>query len=408
MKRFMIKIPTRFWTVVSHILLFLFALVLMNFGGCLPEKEVVKKGFVPIDRDRVKDILIQMDLSSQGISSWQELRVPLERSLDYVSAQPLEEIAVKRYGLELKWKDLKETLETLLVLLPSLDSDPGLLIEHFKWYELRPQVLFTGYFEPRIKASLSSRPGYPCPIYGLPSDLRVADLGRFHPRWQGQRLVYRVENGTIHPYYDRKAIEDGDVLNKKAEVIAWAKDPIDLFFLQIQGSGILELPDGRTRHIGYAGKNGREYVSLAGVLSDRPGLELESFSMESIKDYLEQNQELLPEILYTNPRYIFFRLLDDGPYGAMGKKISPFISLASDPSLLALGSLVVYSVDLPVAKGQGTLPLVGLGLVQDVGGAIKGHHLDLFCGNGDKAGYLAGHLKDSGRVYLFVAREKQL
>lgn len=407
-REFSVKGQEKPWSGISiFVILFFSFLLLMTFWGCMPEK-VIEKRIVQLDQDKIKSVLKQIDLSKQGLSSWQELRKPLERSLAYVSAQPSEEIAIKSYGLELEWKDLEDTLNTLLDLLPLLDTNQDLLIDHFQWYKIRSKILFTGYFEPQIEASLSPRPGYPYPIYGLPSNLKVADLGQFHPRWQGQSLVYRIKNGTIHPYYERKSIEKNGSLKGKAETIAWAKDAVDLFFLQIQGSGILQLPDGRTKHIGYAGKNGRKYVSLGRVLSDKGYLELESVSMQSIKEYLGQNQDLLPEILYTNPSYVFFRLRNDGPYGAMGKKIKPLFSLASDPSLLALGSLLVYSVNLPASKTRGTLPLVGLGLVQDVGGAVKGHHLDLFCGIGDKARYTAGHLKDRGYAYILLARDQQL
>jgi membrane-bound lytic murein transglycosylase A len=368
----------------------------MTLWGCRPER-VKPEGFVLLEEKEVNGVLEKLDLSKQGLQSWEELNTPLTRSLAYVSAQPSEVIAFRRYGLEVSWHDLEQTLRSLLSLLPALDTDPDLLQEHFRWYELMPKTLMTGYLEPRIHASLVPRPEYMTPIYGLPDDLKVVDLGRFHPRWQGQRLIYRVANGTIHPYYDREAIERDKILQDKAEIIAWAKDPVDLFFLHIQGSGILELPDGQITRVGYAGNNGRQFISLGRVLDTT-----------NYKEYLQDHPELLPKALYSNPRYVFFRRLKDGPFGAMGKKLTPMVSLAFDPSFIALGSLVVYSVDLPVSKTEGTLPLVGLGLVQDVGGAITGHHLDLFCGTGRQAMYTASHLQDRGPVYLLLKKRQDL
>jgi len=227
------------------------------------------------------------------------------------------------------------------------------------------------------------------------------DLGRFHPRWQGQRLMYRLQANQVVPYHTRAEIDGQQALQGKAEVLAWLKDPVEAFFLHIQGSGQLELEDGRTRYIGYAGKNGHEYVSLGRVLVDRGYLRYEDLSMQSIQTFLDHNPELMPEILFTNPSYVFFQLREDGPYGALGRKLTPMVSLATDPSVIPLGALVAMEVDLPGDTSKDTL--VGLGLAQDVGGAVKGHHVDLYCGSGPGAGHLAGRLKTRGRLCIMVS-----
>jgi membrane-bound lytic murein transglycosylase A len=374
-------------------------------SGCQPKKPV-EQGFVRLKHDKAKRIVREIDLHEQGVSSWDDLRPALERSLEYASSRPDLDLAVDRYGLQVPWQEIEQSLERLINLLPKLKYDPGLLAEYFRWYSLKRSPLFTGYYEPQIEASLEYSPEYSHPIYGKPQDLKVADLGEFHPRFDDTRLVYRIEDGQIEPYFDREAIDQGGALLERAPIIAWAKDPVDIFFLQIQGSGRLVLPDGRVQHIGYASKNGRQYVSLGRVMHELGYIDKGQMSMQSIRRYLQNNPELLPEILFTNPSYVFFRLLDGGPYGAMNRELTPMVSLAVDPQYLALGSAMVFSVDLPGKTSEDTLPLTGFGLAQDVGGAIKDHHLDLFCGTGPRAKYTAGHLKKRGEVYLLLPNEK--
>jgi len=387
----------------SGLVLGLLAVFLM--AGCQPQVRV-EQGFVPLKKKRAEGIVDRLALNNQGLSSWEALRPALKRSLEYVSSKPAGDLAVDRYGLQVSWGRLEASLHRLLRLLPHLEYAPGLLAEFFTWYSLEPSPLFTGYYEPQIEASLEYSPEYCHPIYGRPEDLKVADLGEFHPSLEGTSLVYRIEDGKIEPYFDRQAIDGRGAILEKAPIIAWAKNPVDIFFLQIQGSGRLVLPDGRVKHIGYASKNGRQYVSLGRVMHELGYLERHELSMQAIRGYLQNNPELLPEILYTNPSYVFFRLRDSGPYGAMNRQLTPMVSLAVDPEYLALGSAMVFSVGLPGKGSEDTLPLTGFGLAQDVGGAIKEHHLDLFCGTGRQAKYTAGHLKKRGEVYLLLANDK--
>lgn len=372
--------------------------------GCYPRVEVHKE-LSPVPEKRVERLVRAMDPGAQGLSSWQGYRPALERSLEYVRSKPEEATAVSVYSREITWGRVRATLERLLELLPRLDARPELLTEEFTWLELRPKPLYTGYFELALEGSLTPRPGYPYPIYGRPSDLKVADLGDFHPRWKKQKLVYRVEDGRIVPYHSRRAIEEAVSMRDKAPIVAWAKDLLDLFFLQIQGSGKLVLPDGETRHIGYAGKNGRRYVSLGRVMVEQGYLKPHEVSMQRIKAYLEEHPDLLPEILYTNPSYVFFSLREDGPFGAMDQKLTPWVSLAVDPEIVPLGSLLAFSVPLPEEHSGDTLQLSGLGLAQDVGGAVTGHHVDLFCGSGPRGRYMAGHLKNRGSLSILLVRK---
>lgn len=380
------------------------ALLLFGLQGCAPKVEM-EKGLRKLDSREAEKVVQALDPGSQGLGSWEELRTPLQRSLDFVAGKPGPRVAVQTSAGGFTWADFRVTLELLLELLPELDNDPGLLASHFQLYELMPGPLFTGYFEPQIEASLEPGPGYPYPLYSVPRDLKTVNLGRFHPRWKGETLVYRIEDGRIEPYHDRAQIDQG-ALEEKSEVIAWAKDLVDVFFLQIQGSGRLILPDGRVQHVGYAGKNGLRYTSLGRVLVDRDHMEFEGLSMQSIRNYLRENPDLLPDILHTNPSYVFFRHRDGGPYGAMGRELTPMVSLAADPKVFPLGSVLAFGVQAEQANATAALKVNGVGCVQDVGGAVKNHHLDLFFGSGRQARYWAGHLKNRGKVYLLLARDR--
>ena len=382
-----------------------FALLALSLlWGCQPGPP--PKGLHPVPPEQAEDVAKQLAPDRQDLSGWSDFRPALKRSLEYVRSQRRKDVpGTKVYGVRIPWHRLETTLERMLGLLPSLEQNgASLLAEHFRFYRLQPDPLFTGYFEPTIRASLEKRPGYDVPIYGVPQDLRVVDLGRFHPRWDGQDLVYRINDGQIEPYYSREAIREHPDFRDKAPVLAWAKDRVEVFILQIQGSGKLKLPDGRIKHVGYAAKNGRRYRSLGRVLGEQGYLEPSSLDMWSISSFLDNNPWLLPDILDTNPSYVFFKLREDGPFGAMNKKLTPMASLATDPSVIPLGTPLIYRVSLPERDAEDTVPFTGLGTAQDVGGAITNHHLDLFCGSSNRAKYRAGHMKDRGSVYLLLAR----
>lgn len=380
------------------------ALAVFFLPGCGVKEpaEPLQSGLIPLGAEKKEELLAGLDPVQQGMESWEELAQPLRDTLSALKSQDANRVVLKTPLLRLTVSDLRSSLKHLLRILPELDADPGLLAREFTCYALRPEPLFTGYYEPRLEASLEQAPGYPYPLYALPEDLQSVDLGRFHPRWEGRRLVYRVEDGEIAPYHHRAEIDGQNALQGKAEVLAWAKDPVDVFFLHIQGSGQLELPDGQRAFIGYAGKNGLEYVSLGRVLVERGHMSFEDLSMQSIKAHLSDQPQLMPEILFTNPSYVFFKLRKDGPYGALGRKLTPMVSLATDPEVIPLGALLAMQVDLPGLNSKDRLS--GLGLAQDVGGAIQGRHVDLYCGSGDQAGQVAGRLKVQGRLCLLVSR----
>lgn len=344
--------------------------------------------------------------ASQGLGSWAELAPALERSLHYVRVKPQDAVVVRQDELALTWGDLGRTLETLLASLPELDADPGLLARRFVWLRLGPQPLMTGYYAPHLDASPVADERHVHPLYARPPELQEVDLGQFHPRWAGQRLTCRIVDGRVVPLPARAAIDQGGALAGRGLELAWVRDPVDVFFLHIQGSGILRLPDGSVRHVLYDGKNGHQYTSLGKVLIERGLAPAQGMSMKVIRDYLAAHPEQVPELLATNPSYVFFRLGDSGPYGAMGKLLTPRVSVATDPGLVPLGAVLALEATLPPeAPGGPALRVAGLALAQDTGGAIKGHRLDYYCGDGPGVEFLAGHIKDPATVHLLISRE---
>lgn len=253
----------------------------------------------------------------------------------------------------------------------------------------------TGYFEPEIAGSRTRRTGYEVPVYRKPDDLVEVDAAAAAAAGTPRRG--RLENGVIVPYYERAEIEDGALAGRGLE-IAWAADPIDFFFLQIQGSGRLRLPDGGVMRIGYAGQNGREYVGIGKLMKDRGLLGPGQTSMQGIVAWLRAHPEEGRAIMRENKSYIFFQeLTGPGPLGALGLPVTPRRTVAADPKFVPLGAPVILELDRPEASG--------LWVAQDTGGAIKGaNRFDTFWGAGADAALIAGGMQGKGRAFILVPK----
>ncbi|ODS61017.1 MAG: hypothetical protein ABS48_00250, partial [Erythrobacter sp. SCN 68-10] len=246
------------------------------------------------------------------------------------------------------------------------------------------QAFATGYFEPEIAGSRTRRPGFEVPVYGMPSDLVRGwpDTVPPHDRTGRQPLGRYDERGRFVLYHERAEIEAG-ALEGKAPVIAWAADPVEFFFLQIQGSGRLRTPEGEVIRIGYAGQNGREYVGIGSVMRERgligSGSGQYSGSMQGIMAYIRENPREGRDLMRLNKSWVFFQeLKGDGPLGAMGVPVRRAASVAADPAFVPLGAPVWLDLDRREAGG--------LWIAQDTGGAIKGaNRFDTFWGAGEDA-----------------------
>ncbi len=276
-------------------------------------------------------------------------------------------------------------------------------VRHFETVRVGDGGAFaTGYFEPEIEGSRERRPGYDAPVYGMPPDLVRAKPGEAQPLASGQMPLGRYDSmGRFVPYHDRTEIENGALAGRGLE-IGWAKDPVEFFFLQIQGSGRLRTPEGQVIRIGYAGQNGHAYTGIGGLMRDRGLIGNEpgqySGSMQGIMKYVRDNPAAGMALMRENRSWVFFReLTGDGPVGALGVPVRPESSVAADPKFVPLGAPVWLDLDRREANG--------LWIAQDTGGAIKGaNRFDTFWGAGAQARTTAGGMSGRGQALLLLPK----
>lgn len=257
------------------------------------------------------------------------------------------------------------------------------------------RLFATGYYEPELAGSRDRRAGYGVPIYAKPADLVDVDLGRFAGAMAGKRVRGRVVDGALIPYFDRAEIEGG-ALDGRATPIAWGADPIDVFFLQIQGSGRLRLPNGGVMRVGYASQNGRDYVSIGRLLVERGVLRSGEASMAGIVGWLRANPAAGAALMRENGSFVFFReLTGAGPLGALDLPVTAGVSVAVDPRFVPLGAPVWLSSD--------RAEVGGVWIAQDTGGAIKGaNRIDTFWGAGEQAKATAGGMSARGSALVLL------
>jgi membrane-bound lytic murein transglycosylase A len=270
---------------------------------------------------------------------------------------------------------------------------PGFFYYGFDWVKVGDgRAFMTGYYEPEIEGSRMPQPGY-VPIYRLPPDLVRCT------KPDGTSGRGRIDQtGTCVLYYTRAEIEDGALAGKTLE-LAWAKDPVDLFFLEIQGSGRIRLDDGTLMRVGYAGQNGRDYVAIGRLLRDRGILPPGGANMQAIRDWIRANPDQGRALMRENLSYVFFKeLTGPGPLGALNVPVTPRGSVAADPNYTPLGAPIYLSK----ADRQ---EVDGIWVAQDTGGAIKGpNRFDTFWGAGAQAVAVAGGMSASGEALILVPK----
>lgn len=270
-----------------------------------------------------------------------------------------------------------------------------------------PQGLFTGYYEPRLMGSRTPAAGFPYPLYKRPPDLVTVALGQFDQSLEGKRIAGRVEGGSLKPYPDRAEIDRGALDGRQLELL-WVTSDIDRFFLQIQGSGQVVLPDGAIVRVGYAEQNGRTYRAVGRDLIERGEISQAQMSMQAIRDWLNRHPEQASELMQRNPSYVFFRELSlppgaPGPLGAQGVPLTPGRSLAVDPRFVGYGTPLWLDTTVPTTEGD--RPLRRLVVAQDTGGAIRGVvRGDVFWGAGAPAEHMAGHMKSRGQYWILLPK----
>ena len=305
------------------------------------------------------------------------------------------------------WRDLCSVATRMAA--PDRETARRFFQENFTPYQMTTPEgqrtgLITGYYEPLLKGSRRPAGRYRFPVYGVPDDLLVIDLARLYPDLKGMRLRGRIEGRRVVPYYDRAQIEEGKAALHGRELL-WVDDAVDLFFLQVQGSGRVQLEDGSTVRLGYADQNGHPYRSVGRWLVERGELPLEKASLQGIQAWARQNPARLNEMLNHNASYVFFRELPPdlpGPLGALGVPVTAGRSVAIDPRFVPLGAPVYIATTWP-----GTVkPLNRLMLAQDTGGAIRGAvRADYFWGFGAEAAREAGRMRQPLRMWVLLPRD---
>ena len=394
------------------------SLVLLLLTACvrapLPESppplepepvEVTKEtALVPVPFERLPPLLDNGD--------WQSLDQAIGRSVGWLKRRPANtQLVFGQY--EVTARELAAALEEMQGWLAEDPSPETLAARVAQTFEVLESVgddgdmLITGYYEPLIAGSRRRTREYDVPVYGPPGDMIRVDLGLFSERWAGQRTAGRLSGNRLLPYPDRREIRTSGL--RRAPIIAWARDPVDLFFIEVQGSGALQLSGGGELRIGYAGSNGRGYKSIGKMLIDEGKIERAKVSMQSIRAYLEAHPEEIERVLDYNPSVVFFRRLDGPPLGSLGVPVTPRRSIATDHRLFPRGALGFLVTDVPAMGDDGTTvaegPLTRFVLNQDRGGAIRGaHRVDFFWGRGAEATERAGVMKQPGRLFFLVPK----
>lgn len=319
--------------------------------------------------------------ASQQIPSFASLAPAVDRSIAYAARKPAQAVAVDKPGATLTWGQLHKALVTFRGILPELDRDPSVLGKYFTWTPLATDTLLTGYYEPTIEVSRTKQGQYVWPIYRNP--------------------------GSVGKGHSREAIDYKGALAGRNLELGFAKDPIAVFFLHVQGSGKLRyIEDGSTTYALFDGKNTHRYVGLGRVMVEQGCFPEEEMSMQRIRRFLEENPSQLREYLTKNPSYIFFKASQTPPVGAMGVPVTPHASVAVDPGFVPYGLLMAVDGDLPgypPGTGPGVERFTGFIMAQDTG-CMRGNHFDLYLGPGEKAAHQAGLMKGTAKAYILMPK----
>jgi len=344
------------------------------------------------------------------------LQHSISMSLSYLYKIPQDRIFV--FGKDRY--DTRHMIQSLEYFLEYIEQNPSsrelkdFIRSHYRVYRSvgrdgRGEVLYTGYYEPHLRGSLNQNAEYQFPIYARPDDLISIDLSLFSEKYSGEKIIGRISEQTVVPYHDRKEIDSEGALKGKAQALAWVKDPVDIFFLHIQGSGKIYLDNGDVINVHYHTTNGQPYRSIGKLLIDEEKIPLEQMSMQRIRAYLHEHPEEMETVFNYNPSYVFFKIEPDGPLGNINVRLTPGRSIALDRKIFPPAALAYIETEKPLVDGTGDISgwtkCSRFALNQDTGGAIKGAgRADLFWGSGQYAEIAAGHLKHPGELYFLILK----
>lgn len=346
----------------------------------------------------------------------ESLRLAIERSLEFLAKVPADYSVAER-PKKLTAEEVRESLVSFSKLLDLWDQPEKLAEEIRSNFDLYPmagdgtqgEILVTGYYQPVIDGSLTETAECRFPVYRKPDDLVEVEPGGLSQQLRGEKVVGRLEGGRLVPYYSRREIDTLGHLRGKGYEIAWVKDPVELFFLHIQGSGLIRLADGRQLQLNYAASNGRPYKSIGRLLADSGKIPEAEISMQRLRRYLAEHSEEREALLMQNDSYVFFRLVERGPLGSLDVPLTAGRSIATDARLFPKGALALMVSQRPIVDSGGSLsgwqPFSRFVLNQDTGSAIRGpRRVDLYFGSGPEAGQAAGFMKSGGTVYFLIRK----
>jgi membrane-bound lytic murein transglycosylase A len=344
----------------------------------------------------------------------------VRKSLEYYGKLPPE--TTVRVGEDvISVRDIFESLARFLSIVDNETLTPSQKIEQIKddftlyravGSDGRGTVLFTGYYEPVLSCRLERDDTFRHPLYRKPEDMIEVDLTQFGNGWPRNKLFGRIAGKRLIPYYSREEIDKGRVFEGKDLEILWCSDLVDIYFLQVQGSGKADLGDGTVVSVLYDAQNGRPYRSLGKYLMDIGALTKEQMSMQAIREYLRDHPDRVNTVLNQNPSYVFFRIGTSPSLGNIGVPLTPGRSIATDSNLFPKGALALIRTEQPVIGEDGAIkewvPFTRFVLNQDTGGAIKGAgRADLFWGQGREAEIAAGFMKQEGELYFLVRKKEK-
>ena len=371
----------------------LLIIVAVIFSGCM--RAVPKSSFYPV---AAADMDFTDDLDPAS------LELAIERSINYYENAGRDKV-YRVADRVISARQLKETLTAFRTILRKTDNTADLskkIAAEFNVYRIAGNggsnnALFTGYYEPLLEGSLKRTEKYKYPLYRVPPDLI-----------KKENKIGRMKDGKFIPYYSRREIDVDGVLQGKNLELVWVADPVELFSLQIQGSGKIKLEDGTLFTVGYAQNNGRPFRSITKFMLEGGKINSSEASYRHLFLKGKSDQEVY-DILSHNERYTFFRFLDKDPVGSLGEPVTPDRSIATDPDYFPEGALAFIRLRKPVFDTEGNVKervnFSRFVLSQDKGSAIKGAgRVDLFCGFGANAEITAGTLKENGELYLLIKK----
>lgn len=376
-------------------------LVLMVSACATPPTTPEEKTDAPLTLVR-SDFAALPDWGNDAFDGW---RQAYGRSCEKIAAQKPE----NNFGPDARFGTVKQWQDACQGFMMLSSTHPQTYQKYFERtfvpYEVRagqdPEGLFTGYYEAALRGSKTRSAKYNVPLHARPSDLVMVNLGEFREELKGQRIAGRVKDGNLKPYESREEILAGKLPPAQEKVLVWVDDPVEAFFVQVQGSGVVQMDDGSVMRIGYDGQNGHIYYAIGRELVKRGELTKDNVSMQAIRSWLEQHPDQAAELMNTNKSYVFFReLTGEGPIGGQNVALTPGRSLAIDRSLLAYGMPVWLDAAGP---GDSAARIRKMMITQDTGGAIRGPvRGDYFWGFGPDAEHNAGLMKSKGRYWIFL------